>query len=287
MNNKNAIIWFNGEFKKFSECSISLATHGLHYGTSIFEGMRAYNWNIFKFNEHNKRLIRSGEIVDIPVPYSLEILNNVCNEILKKNNLPNAYLRPFAWRGDENLGVVSKKNTVNVAIMAWEWGNYYGKDKITNGLKLCESNWVRPDPRSVSVEAKVGGNYYIGSIIKNKASDDNYDDVLMLDCRGYVAECSSSNVFFIKNNEIYTPIADCFLNGITRQTIFEIANELSIKCNEVRIKSEELNEFQECFVTGTAAEIMPVGEIFDKYHYKNFNLTNKVRNYYLNLVNKI
>ncbi len=284
--NKNSKIWFNGKMQKFSECNINLFTHALHYGTSVFDGCRAYGGKIFKLVEHHQRLIDSGKICDIEIPYSMEQLNNAANDVLGVNKLENAYIRAVGWKGDESLGVKSSKNTVNIAIMAWEWPNYYDENKISTGLNLASTDWVRPDPRSCATQAKVGGNYYLGSAIQNKAKANEYDDALMLDWRGYVAECTASNVFFIKNNEIFTPIADCFLNGITRQVVFEIAKNLDISCTETRILPQELSDFDECFVTGTAAEIMPVGRIFDIHEYNNFEITNKVRNYYLELVRK-
>jgi branched-chain amino acid aminotransferase group I len=284
MLSQDSIVWFNGELKKFSDCSISLATHALHYGTSVFEGCRAYNGVIFKNKEHCERFVNSGEIVDVKVPYSVEELMQASNDVLKANNLQNAYVRPFAWKGDETLGVQSSKCNTNVAIMAWYWGSYYGEDKIKDGINLAQSDWVRPDPRSCAVQAKVGGNYYIGALNHNKIKPLNYDDVLMLDWRGYVAECAASNIFFVKDNQLFTPIADCFLNGITRKTMFEVANKMNLKCTEVRIKPEDLSSFDEAFVTGTAVEVMPVGSIFDQVFYKpNFSL--KIREEYLKLVN--
>lgn len=284
MLKNNDIIFLNGEFKKFSECSISLTTHALHYGTSVFEGCRAYQGRIFKNKEHCDRLLKSGDIVDISIPYSSEELAKASNDVIQKNNLSNAYVRPIAWKGDETLGMHSSVCKTNVAILAWNWGNYYGEEKVRNGIKLTYSDWLRPDPRSVAVQAKVGGQYYIGAYNQNKAKGNQYDDVLMLDYRGYIAECAASNIFFIQNNKVVTPIADSFLNGITRQTVLDLCKKMNLHIEEIRINPEDLNHFEDAFVTGTAVEVMPVGEIYDQYKYKP-NLSLKIRDEYLKLVN--
>lgn len=281
----NSIIWIDGEFKQAKDINISIFTHGLHYGTGIFEGCRAYNGKVFKMSEHKQRLINSGKLVDVPVKYSVEELNKATMDVLEKNNLKNAYIRPLAWRGDEMLGMQSNKTNVNVAIMAWSWGNYYGEDKISSGIRLTQASFTRPDPKSVPVQSKTTGIYFLGSMIKNKADAEGYDDVLMLDYRGYVAECAACNVFFIKNNEIHTPIPDCFLNGITRQTAIEIAKKLGYSVIERNILPSELSDFTDAFVTGTAVEIMPVGEIYGKHFYKDKTVSLKIREEYLKCVN--
>ena len=284
MLKNDTYVWFDGELKKFGECSVSLTTHALHYATSIFEGCRAYNGKIFKNKEHCQRLINSGKTVDVNVPYSVEELMNASNEVLKANNLTDAYVRPLAWKGDEQLGVESKGCKTHVVIMAWYWGSYFGEDKVKKGLNLAHADYVRPDPRSCAVQAKVAGNYYLGAVMHNKANESNYDDVLLTDWRGYVAECTSCNVFFIKDNKVYTPIADCFLNGITRQTIMnEVCKKLGIECIETRIKPENLGDFDEAFICGTAVEVAPVGTIYDTFKYTP-NLCLKIREEYLKLV---
>ncbi|CAF1414496.1 unnamed protein product, partial [Rotaria magnacalcarata] len=201
--------------------------------------MRAYNGKVFKQKEHHERLIKSGELIDVSVPYSIEELTKATSDVLRESDLTDAYIRPIVWRGDENLGVKSYLNSVNVAIFAWKWGTYFGDDKIKSGINLSATKFVRPDPRK------------------------GYEDVLMLDWRGFVAECTSCNIFFIKNNEIHTPISDCFLNGITRQTIMELAKKMGYKVIERHILSQEIANFDEAFVTGTAVEVMPINSIFD------------------------
>ena len=284
MLKNDTYVWFDGEMKKFGECSVSLTTHALHYATSIFEGCRAYNGKIFKNKEHCQRLINSGKMVDVQVPYSVEELMQASNEVLKANNLTDAYVRPVAWKGDQSLGVESDGCKTHVAIMAWYWGNYFGDDKVNGGLKLTHADWVRPDPRSCAVQAKVAGNYYLGAVMHNKANKGHYDDVLLVDWRGYVAECTSCNVFFIKDKKVYTPIADCFLNGITRQTIInEVCKKMGLEVEETRIKPEYLGDFDEAFISGTAAEVMPIGKIYDTFTYKP-DLCLKIRDEYLKLV---
>jgi branched-chain amino acid aminotransferase len=287
----NQKIWFNGNFKDFSECNIDLFTHGLHYGTSVFEGARAYNGVVFKMQQHNQRLIDSGKIVDIQVGYSVEELNFATKELLKINNLKNAYIRPIAFKANEMLGLKSLSNSVNVAIMAWPWPSYYGDDKVQKGIRLCDTNWVRPHPKSAATNAKVSGSYYLGAMIQNDAVRRGYEDALMLDWRGYIAECSACNIFFVFENgdksiELHTAKPDCFLNGITRQTVFEIAEKNNIKVYERFIHSDELSSFKESFVTGTAVEIMPVASIFDKYNYTDFTNSLYIRKQYLDLVNQ-
>ena len=285
MFDKKSKVWFNGEIRVAEEINISIFTHALHYGTAIFEGCRAYNSKVFKMTEHNERLINSGNLVDVPVGYTVEELNEATNMTLAANGLTNAYVRPIAWRGDENLGVKSKYNSVNVAIFAWEWGTYFGDDKIAAGINLAATKYVRPDPRSTETQAKASGLYFIGANMQNKCSADGYDDVLMLDWQGYVAECTSCNIFFIKDRELHTPLPNCFLNGITRQTIIELGKKMGYAVIERKITPQELSAFDAAFTTGTAVEVMPVNSIFDIYKYPNKSKVLEIRNEYLKLVN--
>ncbi|QED23689.1 branched-chain amino acid transaminase [Candidatus Deianiraea vastatrix] len=286
MFDTNSIIWFNGKLVRASEVSLSVFTHAVHYGTAIFEGCRAYNGKIFKCDEHSARLINSGVLIDVPVGYSKEELSKAAYSVLDANGLRDGYVRPFAWRGDENLGIKSYANSVNVAILAWSWPSYFGPEKLSEGLKLSATKYVRPDPRSTQTQAKASGLYFVGSIMQNKCKNEGYDDVLMLDWRGYIAECASCNVFFIKGDEIHTPIADCFLNGITRQTVMDIARGLGYRVIERHIMPQELGSFSEAFTTGTAVEIMPIGEIFDSFNYSKRDVTMRIRDEYLKMVNR-
>lgn len=285
MFDKKSKVWFNGKIVNAEDVNVGIFTHALHYGTAIFEGCRAYNGKVFKMREHNERLINSGILVDTPVPYSAKELDDATILVLRENGWSDAYIRPIAWRGDENLGVKSKENSVNVAIFAWQWGSYFGEDKIKAGINLATTKYVRPDPRSTETQAKASGLYFIGSKMQNQCSHDGYDDVLMLDWQGYIAECTSCNVFFIRGDELHTPIPNCFLNGITRQTVIELASKMGYKIFERKIMPQELSSFDEAFTTGTAVEVMPVNSIFDVYKFESKELVLKIRSEYLKLVN--
>ena len=211
----DTFIWFDGELKKFSECNISLTTHALHYATSIFEGCRAYNGTIFKNKEHCQRLINSGKMVDVEVQYSVEELMEASNQVLKANNLTDAYVRPVAWKGDETLGVESNGCKTHVAIMAWFWGNYFGEDKINKGLNLAHADWVRPDPRSCAVQAKVAGNYYLGAVMHNKANKEHYDDVLLV--------INAVRAFIATDDKGYPPVI-----GVIKKKMREISQPVAM-----------------------------------------------------------
>jgi branched-chain amino acid aminotransferase group I len=255
-------IWMNGDFIDWQEAKVHILTHTLHYGSGVFEGERAYNGRIFKMTEHHQRLHTSADILGFKVPYTVNELNSAAEEILRLNHLHDAYLRLFAWHGSEALNVSSSQNSVNVAIAAWKWKSYFVSKDI--GLKLMWSDWVRPAPNMAPVHAKASGQYIIGTLGKNKAELNGYDDALMLDYRGYVAECSSANIFMVKDGIIYTPIADCFLNGITRKTIIELAQQHNITCIEKHILSDEIIEADEIFITGSAAEVQPIIKLGNK-----------------------
>lgn len=286
MNNK---IFFDHQIIDPNKVNISLFTHALHYGTAVFEGCRAYNGKVFKLKEHNERLLNSGKLIDLPINYTLQELEEATYKVLEVNNLKNAYIRPLAFRGNDgatNLSVKSIKHPVHLMISAWIWDTYFGKEKIEAGIKLMATKYVRPDPRSTETQAKASGLYFIGSGMHNSCSRNGYDDVLMLDWQGNIAECAASNIFFIKDKELHTPIPDCFLNGITRQTVISLAKDLGYSVFERKITTQELKNFDEAFVTGTAIEVLPVASIFDTYIFKNRTHTNTIRNEYLDLVNQ-
>lgn len=279
----NGIIWFNGEFISWQNSKIHVVTHGLHYASSVFEGARAYNGKVFKMHEHNERFIRSGQMLDFKIPYTAEELDEITVELLERNNLTNAYVRPVAWCGEGTMGVASHTCEVNVAIAMWEWPSYFKEGVLERGIRLCLADWLRPDPKTAPVHAKAAGLYMTGSITKNMAERKGYDDALMLDWRGHVAECTASNVFLIIDGALHTPIPDCFLNGITRQTAIQIAKDLGYEVIERYIDLEDLDNADEVFVTGTAVEIMPVGEI-DKHKFPVGDITKKIRQAYLEMV---
>lgn len=254
-------IWIDGKFIDWKDAKVHFLTHGLHYGSGVFEGMRSYNGSIFKLTAHNQRFIDSGKIMDMVIPYSVEELNNICYDVLERNDLPNAYLRPLAWRGSEMMAISAQNSTIHVGVAAW--GNMkYSKGKDENrGLRLKTSKWRRPAADSAPVNAKACGLYMICTLSKHEAESAGFDDALMLDYRGLVAEATGANIFFIKDNEIHTPTPDCFLNGITRQAVIGLARDAGYKIIERAIMPDEVAKFDGCFITGTAAEVTEISTI--------------------------
>jgi branched-chain amino acid aminotransferase len=265
-DDRDGFIWFDGTIKPWRECNIHVLTHSLHYGGSVFEGERVYEGEVFKLQEHSERLIKSAELIDMKIPYSVEDIKQATFETIKANNIIDGYVRPIAWRGSEQMAVSAQNTTVHLAIACWDWPKYFfPKNGEDSGIALKSSKWVRPDPKSMPVQSKSGANYVVGTMAKQEAERAGYDDTLMLDYRGYVAESSGSNLFFVVEGKLYTPIADCFLNGITRQTVIELA------------------QAEEVFVTGTAAEITAVGKI-DEKSYEVGPITKKLQQAYAKLV---
>jgi branched-chain amino acid aminotransferase len=264
---REGVIWFNGEFVDWKDAKVHVLTHGLHYGSSVFEGQRAYGGVVFKQTEHHERLHESGRILGFTVPYSVAELNAACEELLKRMNLVDAYLRPVAWRGSEMMGVSAQQNRINVAIAAWEWPSYFKAEERLRGIKIDIAEYRRPDPRTAPTRSKAAGLYMICTISKHAAEAKGYADALMFDWEGYVAEATGANVFFIKDGQIHTPLADRFLDGITRRTVIDLAKRRGITVHERRILAHELPTFSECFLTGTAAEVTPVAEV-GPYHFQ-------------------
>jgi branched-chain amino acid aminotransferase len=254
-------IWFDGQLVPWKEAKIHVLTHGLHYGSCVFEGERAYGGVIFKGTEHSERFHRSGALLDFTIPYSVAELDEAKALVLAKNNLQDAYVRPVAWRGSEMMAVSGQNNTIHVAIATWEWPSMFDQAARLKGIRLDIAAYRRPDPMTAPCHSKAAGLYMICSISKQKAERKGYADALMLDWQGRVAECTGANVFFIKDGVIHTPLADCFLDGLTRQTVINLAKKRGFEVIERRIMPEEMADFVECFITGTAAEITPVSEI--------------------------
>lgn len=284
IDQKDGFIWFNGELIEWKGAKIHVLTHGLHYGSAVFEGERCYNGKVFKMHEHHVRLLKSAEIMDMTPKYSVKEINDAVQTALARNNLKNAYIRPLIWRGSEALGVYSRDTSVNLMVACWDWPSYFGEEMLKKGISLCWSDWVRPDPRSEPIVAKASGLYMTSTLSKNKAHDKGFTDAIMKDYRGYIAESTGSNIFFVMNGDIHTPAPHSFLNGITRQTIIEIAREKGYKVFVRDIMPEELENVQEVFVTGTAAEITPVGKIEEKV-FGVGKITLDLRDAYLKLVN--
>jgi branched-chain amino acid aminotransferase len=254
-------IWFNGEFVAWKDAKIHVLTHGLHYASAVFEGERAYGGRVFKLTEHNQRLHKSADILGFKVPYSVEELDAATIELLKRQGFSEAYVRPIAWRGSEMMGVSAQSNRINVAIAIWQWGSYFNPAEKLKGIRLDIAEYRRPDPKTAPCASKAAGLYMICTISKHAAEAKGYADAMMLDYRGQVAEATGANIFFVKDGVIHTPTPDCFLNGITRQTVIELARRRGYEVIERAIMPEELSGFSECFLTGSAAEVTPVSEI--------------------------
>ncbi|HXW49850.1 MAG TPA: branched-chain amino acid aminotransferase [Xanthobacteraceae bacterium] len=257
------VIWFDGKLIPTADCKISVLTHGLHYGSCVFEGERAYGGKIFKSTEHSERLKNSARVLDFEIPYSVADIDTAKQLVLDKNKQKDAYVRPVAWRGSEALGVSAQNNKIHLAVATWEWPSYFHPDQRLKGLRLDLAEYRRPDPKTAPCLAKAAGLYMICTISKHRAEQRGYADAMMLDWQGRVAECTGANIFFVKDGKIHTPIADCFLAGITRATAMQLARRRNIEVIERRIMPEELSTFSECFITGTAAEVTAVAEIAD------------------------
>jgi branched-chain amino acid aminotransferase len=257
----DGVIWYDGKIVPWTGAQLHVLSHGLHYGSCVFEGERAYGGEIFKGTEHSERLKRSAQILDFEIPYSVAEIDAAKRLVLEKNGQTNAYVRPVAWRGSEMMGVSAQTNTIHLAIAAWEWPSYFDPAERLKGIRLDLAEYRRPDPRTAPALAKAAGLYMICTISKHKAERKGYADAMMLDWEGRVAECTGANIFFIKDGKIHTPIADCFLAGITRATAITLAKKRGIEVIERRIMPDELSNFSECFITGTAAEVTAVSEI--------------------------
>jgi len=254
-------IWFNGEFVPWGNANLHVLSHGLHYGSGVFEGERAYNGKIFKLQEHTDRLINSAEILGMEIPYSADEINNACIAALERQGFSDAYIRPLAWRGSEMMAISAQATTINLAIAVWQWPSYFDPAEKLKGIRLDISDWRRPDPQTAPCHAKATGLYMICTMSKHAAEAKGYSDAMMLDWRGQVAEATGANVFFVKDGELHTPTADCFLDGITRQTVIALAKKRQIKVNERVIMPDEMTDMEQCFIVGTAAEVTPVSEI--------------------------
>jgi len=260
-DDRDGHIWMDGKMVPWRDANVHILTHAMHYASSVFEGERAYNGKIFKSREHSQRLKRSAEMIDFQIPYSIDELEAAKAEVLAATGLQDAYVRAIAWRGaGEDMGVASARNPVRVAIAAWEWGAYYGDAKM-KGAKLDISKWKRPSPETIPCHAKAAGLYMICTMSKHAAEAKGCSDAMMYDYRGYVAEATGANIFFVKDGEVHTPDPDCFLNGITRQTVIGMLRDRGIVVHERHIMAEELAGFEQCWLTGTAAEVTPVGQI--------------------------
>jgi len=282
-DDRDGQIWMDGKLIDWREANVHILTHAMHYASSVFEGERAYNGKIFKSREHSERLRRSAEMIDFEIPWTVDEIEAAKAEVLAASGLPDAYVRAVAWRGaGEDMGVASALNPVRMAIAAWEWGAYYGDAKM-KGAKLDISKWKRPSPETIPCHAKAAGLYMICTMSKHAAEAKGCSDAMMFDYRGYVAEATGANIFFVKDGEVHTPDPDCFLNGITRQTVIGMLRDRQIPVHERHIMPEEMEGFEQCWLTGTAAEVTPVGQIGD-YTFEVGALTRDIAESYEKLV---
>ena len=286
-SNRDGWIWMNGEFIPWKNANSHIINQGLHYASAVFEGERAYKGKIFKSKEHTDRLFKSAKIIGIKIPYTESEIIKAKDDLIQKMDFKDCYVRPIVWRGSQQMGLSTKDADVNVAIAAWDdWATYFKIEDRLAGLKLITSPWKRPAPDTAPYEAKASGPYIICTMSKQFAEEKGYNDALMLDYRGYVAEGTGANIFFINEKNIYTPIPDCFLNGITRQTVIELINEKGFNLIEKHIQFNEIITFDEAFLTGTAAEITPIRSIDTiEYNVGNNTITFDLMNDFTSLVN--
>jgi len=282
-DDRDGTIWLDGQMVPWREANVHIMTHALHYASSVFEGERAYGGKIFESRKHSERLHNSARLIDFEIPWSVDDIETAKAKVMAENDLSDAYVRAIAWRGaGEDMGVASARNPVRMAVAAFEWGAYYGDSKF-KGAKLDISQWRRPSPETIPCHAKAAGLYMICTMSKHAAEAKGCADALMFDYRGYVAEATGANIFFVKNGEVHTPTPDCFLNGITRQTVIGMLKERGVTVVERHIMPEELEGFEQCWLTGTAAEVTPVGEIGD-YRFDVGALTRSIAEDYEKLV---
>jgi branched-chain amino acid aminotransferase len=282
-HDRDGLIWMDGTLVPWREAKVHVLTHALHYASAVFEGERAYEGEIFKLTEHSQRLVEGAGIMDFEIPYTVAEIDQACRDVIAANKLSDCYVRPIAWRGSEQMGVSAQHSKIHLAIAAWNWGSYFPMEQRLKGIRIAHAKYRRPDPACAPSKAKAAGLYMICTIEKHRAERAGYSDALMLDYRGRVAECTGANIFFIKDGVIHTPDPSCFLDGITRRTVIELAKARGLNVIEREIMPEELASFSECFITGTAAEVTPVSEI-GEHRFKPGSITEALLNDYMELV---
>ena len=273
-------IWYNGEFVEWQNATTHVLNHGLHYGSCVFEGLRVYGEKIYKLEKHTDRLFFSAQRMGIDVPYSKDEINRAHEQTIKKMNIKYGYVRPVIWRGSEMMAISAQKNKINVAVATWEWPSYFTKEDRLKGISLQTAVWKRPPPDCIPTDTKAAGLYMICTLSKHEAEKNGYTDALMLDYKGRVSESTGSNIFLVINGEIHTPVPDCFLNGITRQAVIEIAKNEGINVIERDIYPDEISKAEEIFLTGSAVEVTPVGKI-DNQNFKVGDITTKISSLYM------
>jgi len=284
-DDRDGVIWYDGELLPWRDAKLHPLTHGLHYGSCVFEGERSYAGRIFKMEEHHDRLLKSGGILGFQVPYSREEIDAAAMAVLEANGISDGYVRPVAWRGSEMMAVSAQQTKIHVAIAAWPWPAYFSPEARMKGIRMTFADWKRPAPETAPCNSKAAGLYMICTLSKHAAEAKGYADALMLDYRGLIAEATGANVFLVQDGKIHTPTPDCFLDGITRRTVIELARHRGYEVIERAIKPEELAQTQEVFLTGTAVEVTPVAEI-DDYRFQAGEITRNLMNDYDALVRK-
>lgn len=282
-HDRDGFIWMDGRLVPWREANVHILTHALHYGSAVFEGLRAYGGEIFKLTEHSERLVESARILEFEITQSVAEIDQACRDTMAANNLVDCYVRPIAWRGSEQMGVAAQQTKIHLAVATWTWGSYFPMEQRLKGIRIGFAKYRRPDPATAPTKAKAAGLYMICTIEKHRAERAGYADALMLDYRGRIAECTGANIFFVKDGVIHTPEADCFLDGITRRTVIALAKKRGYEVRERAILPDELATFSECFITGTAAEVTPVSEIGD-FKFKPAQISETLLNDYMTLV---
>jgi branched-chain amino acid aminotransferase len=284
-DDRDGTIWFDGKLVPWREANVHVLTHALHYAASVFEGQRAYSGEIFKLTEHSERLRKSGALLGFEIPWSVAEIDAACREVLAASGLDDVYMRPLAWRGSEQMGVSAQRTHIHLAIACWDWGSYFSEEAVRRGLRLDISRWRRPAPYTAPTESKAAGLYMICTLARHAAQEKGYDDALMLDWRGQVAEATGANAFFVREGALHTPTPDCFLDGITRRTVIDLARRRGIAVHERAIWPEELDGFEQMFITGTAAEVTPIASA-GPWTFEVGDLTLQMRSDYLDLVHR-
>jgi branched-chain amino acid aminotransferase len=282
-HDRDGFIWFDGKLAPWREANVHVLTHALHYASAVFEGERAYGGGIFELTKHSQRLYEGAQTLDFTIPYSVAEIDQACRDTVKANNLTDCYVRPIAWRGSEQMGVSAQATKIHFAVAAWDWGSYFPMEERLKGLRLTLAKYRRPDPATAPTRTKAAGLYMICTLEKHRAERAGYADALMYDWRGHVAECTGANIFLIRDDVLHTPAADCFLAGITRETVIGLAKKRGMQVVERTIMPDELSTFSECFLTGTAAEVTPVAEIAE-HRYKPGKISETLINDYMAVV---
>ena len=284
-DDRDGEIWLDGELVPWRRASVHVLTHGMHYASAVFEGERVYGGEIFKLTEHSERLVRSAEILGFEIPYNVAAIDRACRDAVAAMNISDGYVRPVSWRGTEMMGISAQNNTIHLAIAAWEWPAYFSPEARLQGIRMQTSKWRRPSPETAPVMSKAAGLYMICTMSKHDAERDGFNDALMLDWRGRIAEATGANIFLVIDGKLHTPTPDCFLDGITRRTVIGLAKARGYQVIERAIMPEELGDAQEVFLTGTAAEVTPVA-VIDERTFEVGRITRQLIDDYDTLVNR-